>query len=37
MINNYIFLGDSLIFGYGVKPKIIGSINLKISYDLNIL
>lgn len=36
MKNKYVFLGDSLIFGYGVKPKDNWVNKLKNTYDLNI-
>ena len=36
MKNKYVFLGDSLIFGYGVKPKDNWVNKLKNAYDLNI-
>ena len=36
MKNKYVFLGDSLIFGYGVKPKDNWVNKLKNTYDLDI-
>ena len=36
MKNKYVFLGDSLIFGYGVKPKDNWVNKLKNTYDLGI-
>lgn len=36
MENKYVFLGDSLIFGYGVKPKDNWVNKLKVNYNLNI-
>lgn len=36
MKNKYVFLGDSLIFGYGVKPKDNWVNKLKTTYDLDI-
>lgn len=36
MKNKYVFLGDSLIFGYGVKPKDNWVNKLKTNYDLDI-
>lgn len=36
MKNKYVFLGDSLIFGYGVKPKDNWINKLKTTYDLDI-
>ena len=36
MSNKYVFLGDSLIYGYGVKPKDNWVNKLKTTYNLNI-
>ena len=36
MKNKYVFLGDSLIFGYGVKPKDNWVNKLKTNCDLDI-
>lgn len=36
MSNKYVFLGDSLIYGYGVKPKDNWVNKLKNTYDLDI-
>ncbi|WP_195988717.1 GDSL-type esterase/lipase family protein [Clostridium sp. D53t1_180928_C8] len=36
MSNKYVFLGDSLIYGYGVKPKDNWVYKLKTTYNLNI-
>ena len=36
MKNKYVFLGDSLIFGYGVKPKDNWVNKLKTTYNLDI-
>ena len=36
MKNKYVFLGDSLIFGYGVKPKDNWVNKLKTTHDLDI-
>ena len=36
MKNKYVFLGDSLIFGYGVNPKDNWVNKLKTNYDLDI-
>lgn len=36
MKNKYVFLGDSLIFGYGVKPKDNWVNKFKTTYDLDI-
>lgn len=36
MKNKYVFLGDSLIFGYGVSPKDNWVNKLKTNYDLDI-
>ena len=36
MKNKYVFLGDSLIFGYGVKPKDNWVNKLKTTYNLNV-
>ena len=36
MSNKYVFLGDSLIYGYGVKPKDNWVNKLKTTYNLNV-